>query len=181
MNTIHVSRPLEVGESRAAAYARTIGLTALLCAAVFACCFLIGRAERPAGARREQLLASPTAAVSGLAIPIRLAGAPRIQVEAPVVVASTAPTPSTPAASKTAPASQPALVSAAPTAPAPAATTPATPAPATSTPTTPAARVTPVSPQQQTPTGAPSSTPARGTAGGATGEASGSTSFDSSG
>jgi len=175
MNTIHVARPLDVNEDRAALYARTIGLTALLCAAVFACCFLIGRAERPAGAPREQLSASPTASASGPAIPIRLASAPPIHVEAPPVVASPAPSASAPAASKPAPAAQPALVSA-PTAPAPAATTPAT-----SAPTTPAAHVTPVSPRQQTPTVAPSSTPARGTSGGAKGEAGGSTSFDSSG
>jgi hypothetical protein len=181
MNTIHVARPLDVNEGRAALYARTIGLTAMLCAAVFACCFLIGRAERPAGAPREQLSATSTASAAGPAIPIRLASAPPIYVEAPPVVASPAAKASTPAASKPATASQPALVSAAPTAPAPAATTPAVSAPATSAPTTPAAHVTPVSPRQQTPTVAPSSTPARGTSGGAKGEAGGSTSFDSSG
>ncbi|HEV3034925.1 MAG TPA: hypothetical protein VGX72_09055 [Solirubrobacteraceae bacterium] len=171
MNTIHVARPLNVNEGRAALYARTIGLTALLCAAVFACCFLIGRAERPTGARGEQLSASPIASNSGPAIPIRLANAPRIHVEAPPVVASPAAKSSAPAASKTPPASQPALVSA----------VPAASAPVAATPTAPVAHVTPVSPRRQTPSVAPSSRPSRGTSGGAKGGPSGSTSFDSSG
>jgi hypothetical protein len=180
MNTIHVSRPLDVDEGRAAAYARTIGLTLLLCAAVFAGCFLLGRSERPAAIPREQLSVGPAAAASGSAIPTRLASAPPIEAEAPAVVAAPARS-SSPASAGSTPASaaQPALVSAVPSTPAPAASTPA---PATSTPTTPTVRVTPVSPQQHA--GGTAPTPARGTSGGTGGaktETSGSTSFDSSG
>lgn len=176
MNTIHVLPPLDVDESRASMYLRTLAVTTLLCAAVFAACFLIGRAERRAGAPNAQLSSSSAAAVVGAAIPVRLATAPPIEVEAPVV-APVRNRSHAPVARSTAPA--PVLVSAAPSAPVAATPTPSAPEPQARTPAT---AVVPATPQQPAPASRPTPAPASGASGGgASSETSGSTSFDSSG
>ena len=72
MNTVHI--PTSYGAERGPVntYARMILLAMLLCVAVFACFFAIGRSERPASAAREQLPSSVSTAWAGPAIPVRL-------------------------------------------------------------------------------------------------------------
>ncbi len=181
MNTV-VSRPVEAPEPRAAVLLRAFVITTVLCAAVFACAFAIGRLARPASEAREQLSSTLSVASTGAAVPVRLSSVPSIATERLAVKASPAGSPSRALAAQTpaptAPAPQPSLVSTAPSAPAAAA-----PAPAPSQAVTPAASVpavsnAPSSTHSQAPTNAPS--PPTGS-GGASDEAGGSTSFDSSG
>ena len=63
--------------------ARTIAVRALLCAAVFAGSFAIGRAQRPSVAAHEQLAPSLPAAAAGPAIPVRLSTAQRSRAKRP--------------------------------------------------------------------------------------------------
>ena len=74
MNTIRVTRPpVDIGRDVARERRRTLLLTALLCVAVLASFYLIGRHERPASAP-EQVPGFPLAA-AGAAIPGRLSSA----------------------------------------------------------------------------------------------------------
>jgi len=133
MNTLRAPRPLDVGRGPAGMLARTIVVTACLCAAAFAASFAIGRAQRPGVAPREQLAPSPSAAATGPAIPISLSSAPPIALEVVRAPARASTRVSTPAAvvagaaAATVVAAQPASVPLAPIH----ATTPAAKAPAT--------------------------------------------------
>ncbi len=175
MNTVHISPTLDAERGPIATYARMIVLTTVLCVAVFAGFFAIGRSERPANAPREQLPSPVSTASAGLAIPARLASSPSIAVA--VTAHSAQPERSTSgSAAKTSPALQPALPSAAPSTPEAAVTTPAAPAPSTPPPTP--VSSAPASPQQ---TPAPTPPAPHTQSGSGKSESGGSTSFDSSG
>lgn len=180
MNTFRMpTAPIDAGSGVAGSYLRTAVVSLLAGAAVFACCFAIGRAERPAAAPAEQLPPSLPAASAGTAIPVVLSSASPIGIEA--VKVSTPParafTENTAASSTGATPS----VSALPTSVTPAATT--TPAPVVKAPVT----ATPTGSNGSSATGG-TSTPAAGKGGSpsngkpaAKSETGRRTSFDSSG
>jgi hypothetical protein len=135
-------------------FVRMIAVSGLLCAAMFAASFALGRTERPGVASAESSAVSLPATAAGPAIPLALSSAPAIAIEAPVLARATLH------------ASHPGLV--APSDTLPAATVPSVSiAPVTEAPAV-AAPVAPVSQRKQS-------------TGGGSSHASGGTSFDSSG
>ena len=79
MNTFRMpTAPMDVGSGSARAYVRVALVSVLAGAAVFACCFALGRAERPAAAPAEGLPPSVPAASAGTAIPLALSSAPPV-------------------------------------------------------------------------------------------------------
>ncbi|HTC71754.1 MAG TPA: hypothetical protein VK655_02625 [Solirubrobacteraceae bacterium] len=178
MNTVRVPTSFDVERGPVATYARMILLAVVLCVAVFAGSFALGRSQRPASTPREQLASSVSTASAGPAIPVRLASSP------PVATSVTA-APARPARAqfaKTVPApdaSQAALASA-PSTPTVEVATPAVPVSAPAKPTPAPVSAPPVSraPAQTSP--APSQR-APSSSGAGKSESGGSTSFDSSG
>lgn len=83
MNTFRMpTASMDMSSGSTGSYAR-IGLASVLAiAAVFACFFAIGRAERPAVTPAERLPPSLPAASAGTAIPIVLSTAPQIGTQA---------------------------------------------------------------------------------------------------
>jgi hypothetical protein len=150
-------------------FVRMIVVSGLLCAAVFAAGFALGRTERPGVAGAESAVVSLPGTAAGPAIPLALGSAPTIAVEAPVVVRPTVHV------SRNAEVVG-SLAAATPTTSAAAAVPSNQSSPLTEAPATRAAPVT-VSPHEQSSGGNGSSH----TSGGTKPEASGSTSFDSSG
>jgi len=65
-------------------FVRMIAVSGLLCAAMFAASFALGRTERPGVATGESPAVSLPATAAGPAIPIALSSAPTIAIEAPV-------------------------------------------------------------------------------------------------
>jgi hypothetical protein len=147
-------------------FVRMIAVSGLLCAAVFAAGFALGRTERPGVASAEPSAVSLPATAAGPAIPLALGSAPAIAIEAPAVARSSVhASPRADGVRSLAAATLPTSAAAAPSSP----SSPATAAPAT--PVTPAAPVT-ASPHQQ-----PSGNGSSHESGGTKPEAS----FDSSG
>ncbi len=184
MNTIRVTRPpVDVPGRRTELHLLTLLVVALLCAAVFVCCFAIGRAERPKLATGERLPPSVPVASAGASIPLALNSAPPIDVRDIIVVKTPAPPARSITATKTTvetarvPSSVAPAVSRTIT---PAIVTPAPVAPAVTTP----AVTTPVSTGEHssggTSTPAASAPPAK-QAPAAKSETSSSTSFENSG
>jgi hypothetical protein len=170
MNTLRMpTAAMDIGGTPGS-YARTALVSLLAGAAVFACCFAIGRAERPAAAPAERLPPSVPAASAGTPIPVSLSATPPIGIE----VAKVSPPPEKVFTESTAAGSTgTSSVSALPTSVTPAAST--TPAPVTKAPVT------------TTPTSSHRSTPSAGKGGSSNGkppaksETNSGTSFDSSG
>jgi hypothetical protein len=179
MSSMRVTRPrVDVGHELARERRRTLLLTALLCVAVFACFYALGRHERPSAAPAEQV-PGLSAAATGASIPGALTASPSLAIEAPVVVARTPPAgrstgglgTTTPVKTSTPDAIQPASsrTSAPATIPAPKPVAPVrAPAPAA-----------PVSPSGGT--SEPSKSGSKGAGGSATPKSGGSTSFENSG
>jgi hypothetical protein len=94
VNTFRIpTASMDVDTRSAGRYVRSGVISMLLCALVFACCFAIGRAERPAAAPAERLPPSLPSVSAGTAIPVALSGAPPIrviQVKARTTVTQTA-------------------------------------------------------------------------------------------
>jgi hypothetical protein len=102
MNTIRVTRPpVDVPGRRTELHLLTLLVVALLCAAVFVCCFAIGRAERPKLATGERLPPSVPVASAGASIPLALNSAPPIDVRDIIVVKTPAPPARSTTATKT--------------------------------------------------------------------------------
>lgn len=81
VNTFRIpTRRVYVGRAPAGVDARGVAIVAGLCAAIFACSFVIGRAASPGAPTREDALPSvPVAA--GAAMPVRLSSAPSLEIE----------------------------------------------------------------------------------------------------
>jgi hypothetical protein len=143
-------------------FVRMIAVSGLLCAAMFAASFALGRTERPGVASAESSAVSLPATAAGPAIPIALSSAPAIAIEAPVRARASlhASHPGLVVPSDTHPATTAPSVSIAPVSEAPAVTAP----------------VAPVSQRKQSTAGGSSHG-----SGGTKSETSGGTSFDSSG
>ena len=172
MNTLRVSGPLDVGRRPVGMIVGMVAVTIVLCGAVFAGSYAIGRAQRPRAASNEQLATNLPAGAAGPAIPVRLSSAPAIAGEASTVARTPAQvthrvTVVSGVAATTVPITEPVFT---PAVPSPA-TTPAAKAPVTST-----APTTHTSPHQQSSSGG-----SHGSSGGAKTGTSGGTSFDSSG
>ena len=185
MNTIHVPTSFDSERGPVATYARMIVLSVVLCVAVFAVFFELGRSERPANAPREQLASNISTASAGPAIPVRLASSPPL---ATIVTAAPARVAHTQFAKTATPgASQAALQAAAPSSPTVAVAAPevAVPAPTTPSPapvSAPPVSRAPVSPQPAPAPTSPAPAPRTpSSSGGGKSESGGSTSFDSSG
>jgi hypothetical protein len=182
MNTIRVTRPpVEMPRRRVDLHLRTLLLAALLCVAVFACCFAIGRAERPKLGGAEQLAPSVPAASAGASIPLALSGAPPIDMSDIVLVKAPVRTEGSGAAAT--PAAASAVSAGVPSSVVPSTASVITPASATQPTTTPLAS-TPASSDEHSSGGTSSpvsSAPAAKHAPAAKSETSGSGSFDSSG
>jgi hypothetical protein len=180
MNTLRVSGPLEVGRGPFSMLLRTVAVSSLLCAAVFAGSFALGRAQRPRAASSEQLPPSLPASAAGPAIPVKLGSAPAFAVQAPAPTNTQADAAAARAGNTrtVTPASTRALEQ--PVAPPSTQSVPSTPVapvatvPATSTPTTRAA-------PRQSSGGTSPSAPSGSHGSRAKTETGGSTSFDSSG
>jgi hypothetical protein len=180
MNTVRVPTSFDAERGPVATYARMIVLTVVLCVAVFAGAFELGRSGRPASTPGEQLASSVSTASAGPAIPVRLANSPPLAATvtaalarpAHAQLAKTAPT--TPGTSQAAP------VSAAPSTPTVAVATPEVPVSAPATPSPAPVSAPPVSraPAQTSPAPAQRSPSSSGAG---KSESGGSTSFDSSG
>lgn len=94
MNTFRMpTAPMDVGSGTPGAYARMAMACVLAGVAVFACCFALGRAERPAAAPAEPLPPRVPATAAGTAIPVVLSSASPIQVQQAKVSAVPAPVP----------------------------------------------------------------------------------------
>ncbi len=169
MNTIRVSTQLDVGRGPVSMLLRTIAVTTVLCALVFAASFAAGRAARPAMASHELLLPSVPAADAGPAIPVRLGSVPAIAAEAPPVVQPATHASSGPAKVE---AAAPTTTLSVQTPSAPVSSTPVTKAPVTTAPT-PAAKAPA--------TKAPATKAPAAKAPASSGGSGGGTSFDSSG
>jgi hypothetical protein len=143
-------------------FLRMFAVSGLLCAAMFAASFALGRTERPGAASAESSAVSLPATAAGPAIPLALSSAPAIAIEAPVLAPASLRTShrGRVAPSDALPATAAPSVSSAPVTQAPVVTAP----------------VTPVS-QRKRPTGGGSSH----VSGATKSETSGGTSFDSTG
>jgi len=169
MNTLRVSGPLDVGRGPMGMLVRTIALSTLLCAAVFAGAFALGRSQRSPVATGERIAPSLPASAAGPAIPLRLSSVPTLVAPAPVVNRTAARSPASVRVIRAVVTPSTPIVSSAPT----------------EAQATPSAPATHASPKQ--PSSAVGSAPAsggsssHGSGGAAKTETSGSTSFDSSG
>ena len=84
MNTTRIARHwVEAGGGPARVDRRGLILAPFLCAALFTCCFAIGRATSPGSDTRAQV-PNLQVAFAGAAIPFRLSSAPPIQMQTPV-------------------------------------------------------------------------------------------------
>jgi hypothetical protein len=184
MNTIRVTRPpVEMPRRRIDLHLRTLLLAVLLCVAVFACCFAIGRAERPKLAAGEGLPPSVPAASAGVSIPLALSGAPPIDMRDIVLIRTPAKTESSRLSATTAVAVS-AVSAGVPSSVVPTTSSTVTPAITTQSAATPSPADAPVSGGQHSSGGTSTpvtSAPAVKHAPAASSETSSSSSFDSSG
>jgi hypothetical protein len=165
--------PIYAGKQYAGVEPRLVVAAAIVCAAVFAGSFAVGREGRTASSAREAAPLAGSVGSVGSPIPARLGGAPPIQIEAAV-----APPPK---ATRQAVARAPLAEGRAIVAPAP----PTSPPPPTAVPTQPAAQAPAASPEQRS---APSAGPPASSHGSSGGSPSGAAppsesgkSFDTSG
>jgi hypothetical protein len=176
MSSMRVTRPrVDVGHELARERRRTLLLTSLLCAVVFACAYALGHHERPSAAPAEQV-PGLSAAATGASIPGALSAPPSLAIEVPVVVARTPPAGRSAGAATPVKASTPAAIQPASSRTSAPATLP------TPKPVAPVRAPAPAAPVSSSGgTSEPSKSGSKGSGGSATPKSGGSTSFENSG
>jgi len=82
MSTVRIARQwIHTGRGPVGIDRRGLVIATLLCAALFACSFAIGRAASPGNGPREEAPSSLPVAFTGTAIPVSLSSAPAIELQ----------------------------------------------------------------------------------------------------